>query len=65
MIQYEDIIIFCMWDKFIISNDVQHVSQERNLKKEKLGDKLWRSLYINIDCAVIEYSDSVKLRWNR
>jgi len=37
------------------------VSQERNYKKHKLGDQLLRSSYINIDCGLTEYSDSIKL----
>jgi hypothetical protein len=62
MTQLEDIIIFCIRDKFIVWNEVRHVSQERNFKKHKPGDNLWRSLYINIDCRLIEYSDGFKLK---
>jgi len=40
MIQHEDIIILCIGDKFIVWNEVRHVSQERNFKKHKPGDKL-------------------------
>jgi hypothetical protein len=65
MMQQEDIILFWIWDKFVFWIEVLHVSQERNVKKQTLGDKLWRCLYINIDCGLIEYSDSIKLRWNR
>jgi len=38
------------------------MSHERNFKKHKLGDKLWQSLYINIDGGLIEHSDSVKVK---